>query len=83
MHPKNISIRDYTYDLPEEKIARYPLTERDASQLLVYKEGKITTGIYRNIDSFLPGNSLLIFNNTKVVEARLLFQKADGGGGRY
>ncbi len=79
MHPKNISIRDYTYDLPEEKIARYPLTERDASQLLVYKEGKITTGIYRNIDSFLPGNSLLIFNNTKVVEARLLFQKATGG----
>jgi S-adenosylmethionine:tRNA ribosyltransferase-isomerase len=79
MHPKNISIHDYTYDLPEEKIARYPIAERDASKLLVYKEGNITTDIYRNIDSFLPERSLLIFNNTKVVEARLLFQKATGG----
>lgn len=79
MHPKNISIRDYTYDLPEEKIAHYPLTERDASKLLVYNEGEITPAIYRNIDSHIPENSLLIFNNTKVVEARLLFQKPTGG----
>jgi S-adenosylmethionine:tRNA ribosyltransferase-isomerase len=88
MHPKNISIQDYTYDLPEEKIARYPLAERDSSKLLIYKEarpddpvgrGKITEDIYRNIDTHLPENSLLIFNDTKVVEARLLFQKPTGG----
>jgi S-adenosylmethionine:tRNA ribosyltransferase-isomerase len=79
MHPKNISIKDYSYSLPEKKIARYPLAERDASKLLIYKEGKITEDIYRNIDTHLPENSLLIFNNTKVVEARLLFQKPTGG----
>jgi S-adenosylmethionine:tRNA ribosyltransferase-isomerase len=79
MHPKNIFIKDYTYDLPEERIARYPLAERDASKLLIYKEGKITEDIYQNIDAHIPENSLLIFNNTKVVEARLLFQKPTGG----
>ena len=79
MHPKNISIKDYTYNLPEEKIARYPLAERDASKLLIYKKGKISEDIYRNIDEHLPENSLLLFNNTKVVEARLLFQKLTGG----
>lgn len=79
MRPKNISIQDYTYDLPEEKIARYPLAERDVSKILIYKDGKIFEDIYRNIDIHLPENSLLIFNNTKVVEARLLFQKPTGG----
>lgn len=79
MHTKNIFIKDYTYDLPEEKIAHYPLAERDASKLLIYKERKITEDIYRNIDKHLPENCLLVFNNTKVVEARLLFQKPTGG----
>jgi S-adenosylmethionine:tRNA ribosyltransferase-isomerase len=79
MHPKNISIKDYAYSLPEEKIARYPLTERDASKLLLYKEGHITEDNYRNIDQYLPSDSLLVFNNTKVVEARLLFKKTTGG----
>ncbi len=79
MHPKNLSIADFTYHLPEERIAKYPLAERDASKLLVYKEGKITEDIYRNIASYIPANSLLVFNNTKVVEARLLFQKPTGG----
>src|SRR6185295_3479402 len=79
MHPENLSVNDYTYALPEEKIARYPLADRDASKLLIYKEGKITEDIYQNIDTHLPENSLLIFNNTKVVEARLLFQKSTGG----
>ena len=78
-HPKNLSIADYTYELPEEKIARFPLEERDASRLLVYQDGIITEGQYRQLPSFLPENSLLIFNNTKVVEARLLFQKSTGG----
>src|SRR6266404_6371490 len=76
---RTISIQDYTYDLPEKRIAKYPLAERDASKLLIYKEGAITEDIYRNIADHLPGGSLLVFNNTKVVEARLLFQKPTGG----
>jgi len=78
-HPGNISIHDYTYALPDERIAKYPLVERDASKLLVYKEGEIEEAVYKNISVHIPENSLLIFNNTKVVEARLLFQKSTGG----
>ena len=78
-NPRNISIQDYNYSLPEEKIAKYPLANRDDSKLLVYYKGKITEDVYKNIANQLPENSLLIFNNTKVVEARLLFQKATGG----
>lgn len=79
MHPKDLSINDYTYYLPEERIAKYPLAERDASKLLIYKNGKIEEDVYRNIANHIPAKSLLVFNNTKVVEARLLFQKATGG----
>jgi len=78
-NPRNISILDYSYPLPEKRIAHYPLPERDASKLLIYRDGKITSDIYRNIATHLPENSLLIFNNTKVIEARLLFQKPTGG----
>lgn len=78
-HPKNISIQDYTYQLPEERIARYPLEERDASKLLIYKNGQIAEDTYRNIASHIHEKTLLVFNNTKVVEARLLFQKPTGG----
>jgi S-adenosylmethionine:tRNA ribosyltransferase-isomerase len=77
--PRKISINDYTYSLPEERIAKYPLAERDASKLLIYKEGEITKDIYKNIYQHIPENSLLVFNNTKVVAARLLFQKLTGG----
>ena len=77
--PRTLSIKDFTYSLPEERIAKYPLAERDASKLLIYKEGNITEDIYRNIVDHIPANSLLVFNDTKVVEARLLFQKATGG----
>src|SRR5258705_783597 len=77
--PRTISIQDYTYSLPEERIAKYPLAERDASKLLIYRAGAITEDIYENIAHHIPQNSLLIFNNTKVVEARLLFQKPTGG----
>lgn len=77
--PRHLSIQDFTYSLPEERIAKYPLAERDASKLLVYKEGKIKTDTYRNISKYIPEDSLLVFNNTKVVEARLLFQKETGG----
>ena len=78
MHPKDLSINDYTYALPTERIAAYPLPQRDASRLLIYKNGKISSGSYHTIAEHLPADSLLIFNNTKVVEARLLFQKATG-----
>jgi len=79
MHPRDLSIYDFTYHLPDEKIASFPLQERDASKLLIYKEGKISEDIYRNIDAHLPSESLLVFNNSKVIEARLLFQKSTGG----
>ena len=77
--PKNISILDYTYDLPVDRIALHPLRERDASKLLVYRDGKIQQDIYKHIDAYLPADSLLIFNNTKVIRARILFQKSSGG----
>jgi S-adenosylmethionine:tRNA ribosyltransferase-isomerase len=79
MHPKNISIADYTYSLPEEKIAEFPLTSRDASKLLIYKDNIIGQDIYKNIAAYLPENSLLVFNDTKVIPARILFQKSTGG----
>lgn len=78
MNPKNISIPDFTYNLPEDKIAKYPLPERDASKLLIFQNGNISEDIYKNISSYLPQSSLLVFNDTKVVEARILFQKPTG-----
>lgn len=77
--PQNICISDYTYALPEERIAKFPLAERDASKLLICKEDEIAEDRYNNIAEHISKNSLLVFNNTKVVEARLLFQKATGG----
>lgn len=79
MHPKDISISDFTYHLPEERIAAFPLEERDASKLLVYKDGNISEDIYKNIAVYIPASSLLVFNNTKVIQARILFQKPTGG----
>lgn len=79
MHPKDISILDYSYDLPNERIAKYPLEERDQSKLLIYKNKSITEDVYFNLGEHLPENSFLVFNQTKVVEARLLFQKPTGG----
>lgn len=76
---RQIRISDFSYELPEERIARYPLHERDASKLLVYRNGEISETIYRKLAAELPGGSLLVFNNTRVVEARLLFQKETGG----
>ncbi len=79
MHPKDISITDFTYHLPDEKIAAFPLAERDASKLLVFKNGNISEDIYKNIADHIPAGSLLVFNNTKVIQARILFQKPTGG----
>lgn len=78
-HPNKISILDYAYNLPAAKIALYPLVARDASKLLVYKNGVIRQDIYKNIADHLPANSQLIFNSTKVIKARLRFKKSSGG----
>src|ERR1700744_488752 len=78
MHPKTISIADFTYELPAESIAYHPLAERDASKLLVYQRGILSEDIYRNIAGHLPEGTLLVFNNTKVVEARIEFRKETG-----
>ncbi len=79
MHPKQLSINDFTYDLPADKIAKYPLEQRDKSSLLVYKNGELAETQYQYLDEQLPAGAMLVFNNTKVVEARLLFEKASGG----
>ncbi len=79
MHPKEISIHNFTYHLPDEKIALHPLEQRDSSKLLIYKDGIIKDDVYSNIARHLPENSLLVFNNTKVIKARILFTKPTGG----
>ena len=78
MHPKDISINDYDYFLPGEKIAFFPLEERDQSKLLIYKNGEIAEDIYLNLAAYLPEKSFLVFNNTRVIKARILFTKSTG-----
>jgi S-adenosylmethionine:tRNA ribosyltransferase-isomerase len=74
----DIEICEYDYDLPCDRIAQHPACERDLSQLLVYKGDKISKDIFRKINNYLPANSLLIFNNTRVIRARILFRKTTG-----
>ena len=76
--PDAISIADYNYPLPAELIAQFPLTDRDASKILIYNNGLISQDIFSNIDRHLPGNSLLVFNDTKVIRARIIFSKSTG-----
>lgn len=76
---KNISIANFTYHLPNDKIALHPLQNRDESKLLIYKNGVIKEDVYKNIHQYLPKKSLLIFNDTKVIKARLVFIKPTGG----
>ncbi len=75
---KNIKVSDFTYDLPDEKIAKYPLTERDKSKLLVWQNGLIEENSFKNCVGYLPENAQLIFNNTRVIHARLFFRKETG-----
>ena len=75
---KHIKIHDYNYPLPDERIAKFPLAERDHSKLLIYNKGEITEDKFFNISKYLPKNSLMIFNNTKVIQARLHFRKETG-----
>ncbi len=78
MNPKQFRASDFDYDLPEGSIAKYPLEERDKSKLLVYKDD-LKEDIYQNIAEYLPQNSLLVFNNSKVIPARIRFKNATGG----
>ncbi|MBL7922818.1 MAG: S-adenosylmethionine:tRNA ribosyltransferase-isomerase [Bacteroidia bacterium] len=75
VEPKAISIRNYTYDLPDDRIARYPLPQRDEASLLVYKDSGILKGKFKDLKDFLPGNSCLVFNNSKVIHARVIFNR--------
>ena len=75
---QDIKLSDYTYDLPDGRIAKFPLSKRDESKLQVYQQGKITHSVFKNITDYLPKNSLLVFNNTKVIPARIHFQKSTG-----
>lgn len=75
---RDADINDYDYDLPKERIAQYPLRERDNSKLLILRNNTISQDVFRNIHSYLPSGSLLLFNNTRVIKARLLFEKESG-----
>ena len=75
---RDIDINDYNYDLPSDLIAQYPVNERDKSQLLIFKENSIVKDSFSNIDQYIPPDSLLVFNNTRVIRARILFRKETG-----
>ena len=77
-NPEDIKLYDYIYDLPAERIAKYPLPERDRSRLLVYKNGKISNSIFKDVPLFLSEGNTLVFNDTKVIHARLHFRKTTG-----
>lgn len=78
MTTKDIQIKDFDYNLPEERIAKYPLPERDTSKLLFYNHGSITDHSFKDITKLLPCDSILFRNNTKVIRARLIFEKSTG-----
>ena len=71
-------ITDFSYELPDEKIAKHPLENRDASKLLVYRKGIIIDESFSNCVNYLPEHSLVIFNDTRVIHARIILQKATG-----
>lgn len=75
---RNIKISEFTYELPEERIAQYPLQERDHSNLLVWEKGNIKKDLFKNISNYIPAGSMLVFNNTRVIHARLFFRKETG-----
>ena len=78
METKHIHISDYNYDLPDSRIAKFPVSPRDTSKLLVYRHGEISDDIFCNLPKYLPQKSLMVFNNTKVIQARMHFRKETG-----
>ena len=78
MDTKHIRIDDYNYDLPDDRIAKFPLKERDHSKLLIYKKGVVSDDIFYNLPQYLPQGALMVFNNTRVIQARMHFRKETG-----
>ena len=78
MTVKQINISDYNYELPDERIAKFPLEKRDSSKLLTYVSGNVSTNVFSSLPEILPANSCLVFNNTRVIQARLEFFKSTG-----
>lgn len=78
MNTKEIRISDYNYPLPDKRIAKFPIAERDHSKLLVYRHGEISEDSFYNLPNYLPEGELMVFNNTKVIQARLHFHKETG-----
>ena len=78
MDTKQIHITDYNYELPDERIAKFPLKQRDHSKLLIYNHGEISQDVFYNLPEYLPKNALMVFNNTKVIQARMHFRKETG-----
>lgn len=78
METKNIHITDYNYELPDERIAKFPLKERDHSKLLIYRHGEVSEDVFYHLPALLPQGALMVFNNTKVIQARMHFRKDTG-----
>ncbi len=78
MDTKHIKISDYNYPLPDERIAKFPLAQRDHSKLLVYKHGQVSEDVFYHLPAYLPTGTLMVFNNTKVIQARMHFRKSTG-----
>ena len=75
---EEILIEEYNYPLPDERIAKYPLAERDQSKLLVYREGEVSEDKFYRVGEYVPTGSLLVYNHTRVIQARLEFHKEAG-----
>ena len=78
METKHIKISDYNYELPDERIAKFPIAQRDHSKLLVYKHGEVSDDVFYHLPEYLPKGAMMVFNNTKVIQARMHFRKETG-----
>ena len=76
--PRHIRISDYNYPLPDERIAKFPIAQRDHSKLLVYNKGEVGEDVFYHLPKYLPSGALMVFNNTKVIQARMHFRKSTG-----
>ena len=78
--PRHIRISDYNYPLPDERIAKFPIAQRDHSKLLVYRKGEVGEDVFYHLPDYLPKGALMVFNNTKVIQARMHFRKSNQNG---
>ena len=78
METKHIKISEYDYVLPDERIAKFPLPQRDHSKLLIYEHGKVSDDVFFNLPKYLPQHALMVYNNTRVIQARMHFRKETG-----